>query len=214
MSYSWLPQLTEIYDEYRNVVKPLIAEVESLYEEFPLPIHNEVRALHDHISRCFESRQTSSEIDGHLNRASAHNRRMIFDCYKFLNVYYNDQLVKFEKHVRNIDLTTIDSGTFYIRYLELSKKAREKVREAKKQETKNTSIAFEHYEDAYNIYVELYDLITAHLAKINWARAKFSASKFVLAAIWLASLFITSVITNNNQLIVQTLQSYFSKVNI
>lgn len=212
MNENVLQKITEIYDEYRDTVKPLIAEVESSYEVFPLPILNEVRALHDHLSRCFQSGQSESDILYQIDRAKSHNTRMIFDCYKFLNVYYSDKIAKFEKQTRYIDLTLIDSGTFYITYLELSKKAVTSVREAKKLENKDTDTAFLAYQEAYNTYVELFDFISAHLTKVNWARARFIGERVLMVAGWIVSVIITSILTNNNQKIVTVIKSVYDKL--
>ena len=45
-------RITALYQDYNTVIKPLIAEVEARTEQFPLPLFNEIRALHDHIARC------------------------------------------------------------------------------------------------------------------------------------------------------------------
>lgn len=42
-------KVRELYESYNAVIKPLIAEVEARIEQFPLPLFNEIRALHDHI---------------------------------------------------------------------------------------------------------------------------------------------------------------------
>lgn len=46
-------QIIALYDDYNTIIKPLIAEVEARTEQFPLPLFNEIRALHDHIARCY-----------------------------------------------------------------------------------------------------------------------------------------------------------------
>ena len=45
--------LEKIYQQYKDPVKPLLAEIEAVYEKFPLPIYNEIRALNDHVARAF-----------------------------------------------------------------------------------------------------------------------------------------------------------------
>ena len=46
-------RIIALYQSYNTVIKPLIAEVEARTEQFPLPLFNEIRALHDHIARCY-----------------------------------------------------------------------------------------------------------------------------------------------------------------
>ena len=45
--------LEDVYKAYINPIKPLLAEIEALYEKFPLQLYNEIRALHDHLARAF-----------------------------------------------------------------------------------------------------------------------------------------------------------------
>lgn len=46
-------RIIALYNDYNMIIKPLIAEVEARTEQFPLPLFNEIRALHDHIARCY-----------------------------------------------------------------------------------------------------------------------------------------------------------------
>ena len=55
-------QIIALYDDYNTIIKPLIAEVEARTEQFPLPLFNEIRALHDHIARCYFKDITPEEI--------------------------------------------------------------------------------------------------------------------------------------------------------
>lgn len=49
-------RIIALYKEYNMVIKPLIAELEARTEQFPLHLFNEIRALHDHIARCYSER--------------------------------------------------------------------------------------------------------------------------------------------------------------
>ena len=53
-------RIIAFYKEYNMVIKPLIAELEARTEQFPLPLFNEIRALHDHIARCYSERISSN----------------------------------------------------------------------------------------------------------------------------------------------------------
>ena len=80
-------RVRELYVEYNTVIKPLIAEVEARMEQFPLPIFNEIRALHDHISRCYSDNITDAQIEKELEKGKRHVVRIILDCYKYLYEY-------------------------------------------------------------------------------------------------------------------------------
>ena len=85
-------KLSELYGVYVGLIKPLLSEIEANYEQFPEPLFNEIRAFNDHISRCYIPNISQSEIDVQIEKAERHIHRMVFDCYKYLNVYYNIQI--------------------------------------------------------------------------------------------------------------------------
>ncbi len=47
--------VSPLYMEYNQVIKPLIAELEAREEASPQPLFNEIRALNDHIARCYRA---------------------------------------------------------------------------------------------------------------------------------------------------------------
>ena len=77
MNYNFLPQLTPLYNKYNNIIKPLVAEIEVRFEEFPTSIFNEIRAFNDHISRCFLKPEDDEWITVQLNKANGHIERII-----------------------------------------------------------------------------------------------------------------------------------------
>ena len=66
-------KLKELFDTYNQTLKPLIAEVEVCYEEFPSPVFNEIRAYNDHIARCFID---NTDIQEELGKAEGHLKRI------------------------------------------------------------------------------------------------------------------------------------------
>ena len=171
-------KLSELYGVYLGLIKPLLSEIEANYEQFPEPLFNEIRAFNDHISRCYIPNISQSEIDVQIEKAERHIHRMVLDCYKYLNVYYKIQIEEFEKQTRNIDLTSIDSGSFYIEYQKLKNNSIKAVREAKHKEySSDGTIDFSCFEHSYNEYVALYDFICDNMEKVRWARAKYYTSK-------------------------------------
>jgi hypothetical protein len=166
-------QLCELYKEYNNTLKPLIATVEALYENFPTPLLNEIRSFNDHIARCFRDNVNIDFIIEHLDKAKNHQKRAIFDCFKFLNVKCNDEVKLFEKQTKRIDLTTINNGDFWIKYRQLKQQAVDFVREAKKKETIDFNESFDLYQNAWITYEELLDFISKNNTAIVWAKFKF-----------------------------------------
>ena len=72
-----------LYSDYNTVIKPLIAEIEARIEQFPLPLFNEIRALHDHIARCYLDEIKEEQITQEIIKAERHIVRIILDCYKY-----------------------------------------------------------------------------------------------------------------------------------
>ncbi len=199
--------LDELYADYRNVVKPLLSEIEANYQKFPTALLNEIRAFNDHIARCFFPNIKEDEVKKQLEKSKSHNVRMILDCYKYLNVYYSDKIAKFEKQTKRIDLTSIDNGDFYIKFRNLKQDAINKVKYAKREECKINVNLFEYYQNSYNTYVELDDFISEHLTKVTWARAKFIVKRVSVFLLWVLSIILSAILTNNNQEIVQVFKS-------
>ena len=81
-------RVRELYVEYNTVIKPLIAEVEARMEQFPLPIFNEIRALHDHISRCYSDNITDAQIEKELEKGKG-NGMLSASSLTATNIYMN-----------------------------------------------------------------------------------------------------------------------------
>nr|WP_303111267.1 hypothetical protein [uncultured Prevotella sp.] len=90
-------RIIALYKEYNMVIKPLIAELEARTEQFPLPLFNEIRALHDHIARCYSERISSNQVDSEIHKAERHVTRIMLDCYKCLNLSLHDEVLLFER---------------------------------------------------------------------------------------------------------------------
>lgn len=203
--------LSLLYNDYRNSIKPLIAEIEANYEQFPQPIFNEIRAFNDHISRCYIDGISECEIDRQLDKAHSHISRMLLDCYKYLNVYYNSRVELFEKQTKHIDITTIGNGEFYINFRNKKRSTIKAVKEAKKQEYSNDGTTnYVLFQESYNKYVDLVDYIDEHISEIKWAKAKFFVHKGWTLLIWLISIFLGALLTNNNQEIIHKLCDLFN----
>lgn len=130
-------QLKELYNKYSEEFKPWLAAVEATYEELPAAVLNEIRAFVDHISRCYLDTVPDVIIDRNIDRAASHLDRAIFDCIKYLVVWYFDNVSNFERNTKNIDLSIIDNGKFCVQYRDLKQDAETYVRGAKEVEKKD-----------------------------------------------------------------------------
>lgn len=183
-----------LFQQYREVVKPLLALVEAVYEKFPIPVYNEVRAFTDHLSRCYGEDGAMKSVDdvrGQLEKASHHIKRTIYDLYKLLIISGKKELESFERRTRRLDLRTVDSdGSFSAEFIKMRERAIELTVNAKMIEAKgDAGAAYEAYDKAYLAYLALHKLIINIGPRIRYAKAKWYVSKlwavvaFVIGAI-------------------------------
>ena len=188
-------RIIALYKEYNMVIKPLIAELEARTEQFPLPLFNEIRALHDHIARCYSERISSNQVDSEIHKAERHVTRIMLDCYKCLNLSLHDEVLLFERQTKNVDLTVLQNGTFYPKYKTLRTKATKMVRKAKSLESLDTQSALDTYQNSYNLYCDLENVIEEVVPDLHWARIRFSVRKSMQMLLWILSAIASGVIS-------------------
>ena len=195
ISDSQKKRIEEIYHNYRITVKPLIATIEASYEKFPIQLFNEIRALFDHIAHCYTPDSQTDYIDKEINRSESHLYRIIFDCFKFLNVKAKDELDLFEKQTRNVDLPSISNGEFYPVYKELSNLAFSNTKKAKNIESSDKDKALMHFEEAYNTYIKLQEYIDNNRIYISRAKWKFRRNHFLKIMLWFFAALLSGFIS-------------------
>lgn len=188
-------RIIALYKEYNMVIKPLIAELEARTEQFPLPLFNEIRALHDHIARCYSERISSNQVDSEIHKAERHVTRIMLDYYKCLNLSLHDEVLLFERQTKNVDLTVLQNGTFYPKYKTLRTKATKMVRKAKSLESLDTQSALDTYQNSYNLYCDLENVIEEVVPDLHWARIRFSVRKSMQVLLWILSAIASGVIS-------------------
>lgn len=189
--------LNPLYEAYKNVIKPLIAEIEVRYEQFPIVIFNEIRAFNDHIARCYIRPDDNDWTNSQIRKAQSHIERMILDCYKFLNVSLYDNVIKdFDKRYKGVDLSYINDGDFIIMHRRLSKEIILKLKEAKLKEhneDKSESIAL--YQEVHNKYTELENLIDSNARNLYWAKGKHKINRFNNIILWFVSAILSGIVS-------------------
>lgn len=190
-----IEKIRGLYKDYNAVIKPLIAEVEARIEQFPLPLFNEIRALHDHISRCYTDGITDKQISEETEKAHRHVVRIMLDCYKYLNLTLHDSLLLFERQTKHVDLTVLKDGTFYPAYKSLRIRAIQAVRKAKGLESVDTYSALDAYQESYNLYTELEQLLDEVTTDVHWARVRFTVRKGMQVLLWILSAVASGIVS-------------------
>ena len=193
-------RIVEIFRTFNETIKPLIAEVEAVKQKFPIELLNEIRALFDHIARCYLPDSTEATINQQLRKAESHITRILLDCYKNLILYEHDLMVRFDKQSKSIDLFSIDNGSFARNYFRLRKEAIHGLRNAKRNENSNSLTDEEkigYFADAYHKYLEVEILIDDKYGQVKWAsiryRIKTIFHQVKTAAVWLSSLILGAI---------------------
>lgn len=216
--FSFLEELGSLLALYRDVVKPLLAEVEAEYEKFPIPIYNEARAFLDHISRCVDEagvvNGNSEYVRQQLISASHHVKRMILDCYKLLNIASKQKVERFEEMIKRLDLRTMDGdGSFSAEYHRLKREAILLVQKAKSVEASGTDDdIYKAFEHSHNAYCSLLSFIQVNEGDIARARYRNDVSKLV-HAIWVGVSFVLgSLLSGYTKEIVSTVITWLKRL--
>lgn len=101
---------TGIYQQYRDVIAPFIAELEVRDTEYPIEIFNEIRAIFTHLTRY-----KLSESESELISAERHVKRAILDCFKYMCISMAEEMQMFRHDYRRVDLKFANNGIFFAR---------------------------------------------------------------------------------------------------
>lgn len=182
-------EILDIYVRYHTKLKSMIITLETDDGEYPVEILNEIRAMMNHLAKCYiadDKRPSDHEkiIDKNIRNAKGHLRRAIFDCYKYGCISVEDFYQDFHFQTRHVDLGYIDNGEFSIAIsneYSIAKKALVKARKAE-QDALDSSIpddVYRKYEMAYELYDVLRHHIQTSIKKIDRAKHKQATSWWV-----------------------------------
>ncbi len=190
-------RISKILSDYKDTVKPLLFDIQCRRNNGQLPNNflNEIRALNDHIARCYRSDITQNEIDAELTKAEGHLRRLVYDCFKQLNIYISDVLVYHEEKYYSDLWLTHDSGNFWDKYSKFRKYAQQSVIEAKKAESINPDKAMKSYENAFINYREAENLLLNNKRMLRKSRFNKYWLKTRNFGCWLLLTIILSIIS-------------------
>lgn len=176
--------ILEIFRQYHQEIKHMVVELEADDNEFPVEILNEVRAILNHLAKCFlleddKPDNYEEQISVQVHDAKVHLKRAFIDCYKYGCISSEDYYLSFQHQMRNVDLTIIDNGVFSSKLTQSYTNAQEAIKQAKKAELDAMSSATEEeiyslYQNAYIAYDEVRCLIKEKNKEIENARHRQS----------------------------------------
>ena len=163
--------IRNIYVNYRTLIRPFIAFLELFDSEFPVEILNEVRAILQHLARCYYSEieengnsERKISVRKNLDKAEGHINRALLDCFKYSCLTLFDEYKFFMNTYKHVDLSSLDNGEFLKNLHNLKEAAKKADKEARSLEgdSGDDNEVFEKYEIAFNKSVALYDYIDKH----------------------------------------------------
>lgn len=203
--------LKKLYQQYNIPVKPLLAEIEAVYEKFPLALYNEIRAMNDHVARAVTAVNDAKATE-QIQKAANHINRITRDCYKFLDLYYKKEAEKFDRSICSIEPRTTKDYERMAEYGRLSDTATALVEKAKKEEHLVTDEeTYQNFQNAYNAYRELHKFIVENRREVLSMNRK---RRFKLLGSIILSVFtfvLGCIMTNNNQEIINVFKNFFMK---
>lgn len=156
-------RISEILLVYRDTIKPLLADIQYRRGgKLPDNFLNEIRALNDHIARCYRDGNGLETVNRELTKAEGHLRRLVYDCFKQLNIYISDTLNAKEKRFYSDMWLTYEGGRFWREYSKNRKYAQLNVIEAKKKESFDADGAMSCYEKAFQNYRHAEELLLSN----------------------------------------------------
>lgn len=166
----------DIYERNRNV----------------LPDHflNEIRAMFDHMARCYRDDATPERKNEEMRKAEGHLQRFILDCFKQIITILKDNISRVERETYSSEWLRIDNGDFWKFYISECQKGQAAEIEAKKLESVDKDRALEQYQLSYESYRSIEQMIRnkepelkhsrefkqkqARLKNVNWFFVKFT----------------------------------------
>lgn len=164
-----LPDYHSIFRKYNEQLKPLISEIEGRLERFHQPLLLNLAGVYDYLSIAAAEGQDSlkrmEEADGLIELCIAQSYMgLIFAIRKDTDA--------FEKSLGKKGLRKLDSGHFVGRYLELKKKRKELLKEAKDLDERE---ALPLFKNAYEVVTEMEDMVNREKANMSLIRTEASS---------------------------------------
>ena len=163
--------------------------------ENPVNILNEIRALNDHIGRCYRDGIAEEQINKELGKAEGHLQRLVFECLKQLNLWLYYDIKDKESDNYSYLWLTEDGGKFWKQYVELKQIAIDAETEAKKQEAIDPVYASEMFQAAYNSYLDIEALLGTHKDLLVKSRRYNKIASFQKWGVFALVTLVTAIIT-------------------
>ena len=170
---------SRLYNIYNTEVRKNLEKVEAYGKKDLVPIHNELRAFQDHLSRCFiaaaHGKLTQENLLKQTVGAEGHLIRCRLDCYKSLWIHQGNRVQKMYRWPLYLSKFTGSwGGEFLDSYVRLKREAKEYNALARRCESSEKEQAYQHYKHSLDCLTELEELYKSRKARIlftMWTRS-------------------------------------------
>jgi hypothetical protein len=157
-------------------------------------ILNEMRALNDHLARCYADNITVENAHKELSKAEGHLKRLIYDCFKQLNIIFFEHVNDYEEKYFGPHWFRLDGGRFWSDYTAWRYEVVKNVEQAKKYESIDAEKACDNYQNAYVVQGKVYDLLENNKSNLQLSKPRILWMKLNSLKGWGLTTFILAVI--------------------
>ncbi len=187
--------ILSISKSYLDNCKPLLEILKvRMKGKYPKNCLNEIRAINDHIARCYRDAMTDADITKELGKAEGHLQRLTYDCYKQLILYQVADIKHTLKWFYSSRWPLIGDGELWSTYISNFKQARISEKAAKQNESINPDVALSHYDSAYNYYQSILLIFKKYKWEIRWSAVIKFFERIRHVLFWLITTFVLAII--------------------
>ena len=195
MNQEQMLTIQAISQSYLHNFKPLLQVLKvRMKGKYPQNCLNEIRAINDHIARCYRDGMSEGDITKELGKAEGHLQRLAYDCYKQLILYQTADIKHTVKWFYSSRWPRIGKGELWKNYMDNYKLARKSEKEAKRSESINPDEALCLYDKAYNNYQAILEVFKKYKWHIYYSAVIRIFERITKGAYWLFITFILSII--------------------
>ena len=195
MTQDQMNAIQAISQSYLHNFKPLLQVLKvRMKGKYPQNCLNEIRAINDHIARCYRNGMSEEDITKEIGKAEGHLQRLAYDCYKQLILYQTADIKHTIKWFYSSRWPRIGKGELWKTYMDNYKLARKLEKEAKRNESISPDDALNLYDESYNNYQAILEVFKKHKLQIYVSAIIRIFERITKGVYWLIVTFILSII--------------------
>lgn len=195
MNQSHINTIRSISQDYLHNCKPLLEILKVRGNgKYPNNCLNEIRAINDHIARCYRDKITDGDITKELGKAEGHLQRLAYDCYKQLILYQVADIKHTLKWFYSSRWTRIGDGELWRVYISKYKQARQAEKKAKQSESVDPNVALNFYDTAYSSYQDILSVFKKYKWDIWWSAVVKFLERMRGGLFWLITTVVLAIV--------------------